>query len=367
MLCFVVEVADPALNEVPTARQVAARLGLPIETIPLHIAPLEAIEKVSLLYGQPYGDSSAVATYFVAKAASAHRKVVLNGDGGDEVFAGYRRYWAARAFPTLRQIPPSLKAPLARLGARLAHVAERRSDLGFMARTLRGLTLGDEERYLVWTQDLLSAGDLARCFPDLAAEGPPLGERLARLRGERMSCRTVREFQRSDYRLVLVDDLLSKMDMATMAHSLEARAPLLDTPLAEFTWSLPESWLLRLTETKPLLRALARRRLPADVARAPKRGFEVPVRQWLSNELRDLVGDVLLTGDSRVAQLGEPRAVRDFVAGRDGFAGNRPQAVWCLLMLELFLRAPPPTTGTAHQPEAQALHLASGHHRSQKG
>src|SRR3989442_6559147 len=101
LLCFVVEVADKALNEAPAARRTADRLGLPIETIPLHIAPLEAIEAVALLYGQPYGDSSAVPTYFVAKAASAHRKVVLNGDGGDEIFAGYRRYWAARAFATL--------------------------------------------------------------------------------------------------------------------------------------------------------------------------------------------------------------------------------------------------------------------------
>src|SRR5438046_1312752 len=232
------------------------------------------------------------------------------------------------------------EAPAAgRLAAALAHIAERRSRLGFAARTLRGLALPDEERYLTWTQDLFRPADLAGCFPGLAQHAP-LADRLAALRGERFSCRSVREFLRSDYRLVLVDDLLSKMDIATMAHSLEARSPLLDVPLAEFTWSLPEQWLLRVSETKPLLRALARRRLPADLVRAPKRGFEVPVRLWLAHELRDVVGDLLLAGDSRVAQLGDGQAVRAFVAGRDGFAGNRAQAVWCLLMLELFLRAP---------------------------
>jgi asparagine synthase (glutamine-hydrolysing) len=341
LLCFVVEVGDETLNEAPAARRTAARLGLPIETIPLHIAPLEAIEAVSTLYGQPYGDSSAVPTYFVSKAASAHRKVVLNGDGGDEVFAGYRRYWAARALPTLDRIPSGWGRPLASLAGSLARVTDRRSGLGFAARTLRGAPLTDQERYLVWTQDLLGAGDIARCFPGLAVQ-EPLGDRLARLRGERTSCRTVRDFLRSDYRLVLVDDLLSKMDIATMAHSLEARAPLLDVPLAEFTWSLPDRWLLSATTTKPLLRALARRRLSADVARAPKRGFEVPVRRWLARDLKDVVGDLLLAGDSRVAHLGEQRAVQDFVMGRDGFVGNRAQAVWCLLMLELFLRAPSP-------------------------
>ena len=188
-------------------------------------------------------------------------------------------------------------------------------------------------------------------FPDLAADGP-LSDRLARLRGERVSCRTGQAFMRSDYRLLLVDDLLSKMDIATMAHSLEARSPLLDVPLAEFTWSLPDRWLLSATETKPLLRALARRRLPRDVAKAPKRGFEVPVRRWLSHELRDVVGDLLLAGDSRVAALGEPRAVRNFIARRDGFAGNHSQAVWCLLMLELFLRAPSGAGRTPSTPAA---------------
>ena len=348
LLCFVVEVPD--LNEAPAARRTAAWLGLPIETIPLHLAPLEAIEKVSLLYGQPYGDSSAVATYFLAKAASAHRKVVLNGDGGDEIFAGYRRYWSSRAIPALERVVSAYRRPLARLADGVARHVERRSALGFAARTLRGLTQDDEERYLIWTQDLLGVADLARCFPQLAELGS-VSDRLARLRGERMSCGTVKQFLRSDYRFFLVDDLLSKMDIATMAHALEARSPLLDVPLAEFTWSLPEQWLLRGAETKPLLRALARRRLPPDVASAPKRGFEVPVRRWLSQDLRDVVGDLLLAGDSRVAELGEPHAVRDFVAGRDGFAGNHPQAVWCLLMLELFLRAP---SGAAKAPPRPA-------------
>jgi asparagine synthase (glutamine-hydrolysing) len=290
------------------------------------------------LYGQPFGDSSAVPTYFVSKAASAHRKVVLNGDGGDEIFGGYRRYWAVRGLPTLERIAALGGRPLMRLTDSVARVTDRRSRLGFVARTLRGARLSDEARYLVWTQDLLDARDLARCFPALAAEGS-LGDRLARLRGERVSSQTGRAFMRSDYRLLLVDDLLSKMDIATMAHSLEARAPLLDVPLAEFTWSLPDRWLLSATETKPLLRTLARRRLAPDVANAPKRGFEVPVRQWLAHDLREVVGDLLLAGDSRVAQMGDPRAVRAFVTGRDGFAGNRAQAVWCLLMLELFLRA----------------------------
>src|SRR2546422_3960521 len=113
--------------------------------------------------------------------------------------------------------------------------------------------------------------------------------------------------------MLLADGLLSKMDIATMAISLEARSPFLYVPLVEFAWSLPERWLITARETKPLLRALARRRLPAMIASAPKRGFEVPVRRWLETDLHESVGDLLLATDSRVAQLGDPSAVREFV------------------------------------------------------
>jgi asparagine synthase (glutamine-hydrolysing) len=340
LLCFVVEVNEPALNEAPAAQRTAAQLGLPVETIHLDLAPRDAIERISGLYGQPFGDSSAVPSYFIARAASRHRKVVLNGDGGDEIFAGYRRYRAVSLANALNRLPGPIRHPLTSIALHLGPIAPRRSALGFAARMLRGLTLPNGDRYLAWTQDLLSEADLSRCFPELAATGPAL-HRLEQLTGERPSCDTVRKFLRSDYRLILPDDLLSKMDIATMASSLEARSPLLDVPLAEFSWSLPEAWLIGNT-TKPLLRELAGRRLPPDVVRAPKRGFEVPVRRWLAGDLKDVVADSLLSRDSRLGALGIPSAVHNFVLGKDDFAGNRPQAIWALLMLELFLRTPAP-------------------------
>ena len=347
LTCFVVEVDDPALNEAPAAEATARRLGLPVERIRLALAPVDAVERIALLYGQPFADSSAIPSYFVAAEAARHRKVVLNGDGGDEVFGGYRRYWAGRLAPWLA--PPlrsPLGTPLAAAARRLARGLRRRTGAGFALRTIRGLSQPDGEAYLALSQDVFSEADLARCFPDLAALGGTL-PRLERLAGSRPSSASQRAFQRSDYRLLLVDDLLAKMDMATMAHSLEARSPLLDVPLAEFSWSLPERWLLSTRETKPLLRALARRRLPADVAAAPKRGFEVPVGTWLAHDLKGMVGDLLLSPDSRAGALGRPAAIRDFITGRDHFAGNRASAVWTLLMLELFLRGatPQPAAG----------------------
>jgi asparagine synthase (glutamine-hydrolysing) len=173
----------------------------------------------------------------------------------------------------------------------------------------------------------------------LAREEPTV-DRLARLRGEQPSTLGLRAFQRSDFRLNLVDDLLVKMDIATMANSLEARSPLLDIPLAEFAWSLPEKWMLSVRETKPLLRALARRVLPPSVSTAPKRGFEAPIAKWLDYDLRETVRDALLGSDSRVSAIGNPTALRELVEGRSSFVGNRPQVIWALLMLECFLRNP---------------------------
>jgi asparagine synthase (glutamine-hydrolysing) len=341
LLCFVVKVSDAGFDESTSAQLTASRLGLPVEIIPLDVAPREAIERVPFLYGQPFADSSAVPSYFVARAARRHRKVVLNGDGGDEIFAGYRRYWAARAAPLLLALGSSARAGLSSIGHRLATSARRRTAVGFVSRTLRGLGHDDRNRYLTWTSDLLSNDDVAYYFPDLAREESTV-ERLSKLRDEHLSTHGLRALQRSDFRLTLVDDLLVKMDIATMANSLEARSPLLDIPLAEFAWSLPEKWLISAFETKPLLRALARRMLPPTVATAPKRGFEVPIARWLSNDLRDTVADTLLASDSRVAAMGHGSRIRELVEGTGSrvFLGNRPQSVWALLMLELFLRNP---------------------------
>jgi asparagine synthase (glutamine-hydrolysing) len=336
LLCFVVEMDDAALNEAPAAHLVANQLGLPIETIPLHMAPLEAIEKVPLLYGQPFADSSAVPSYFVSRAAAPHRKVVLNGDGGDEVFAGYRRYWMGRFSPAIAAAPWPLSGALRLAGEKLAGGRARRSAGGFASRALRGAGVSEADRYLAWTSDLLSHTEVSRIFPSLAGSSQSSEWR------SRVSTRSSDAFQKSDFRLILADDLLSKMDIATMANSLEARSPFLDIPLAEFAWSMPDAWRNSFGKTKSMLRELAAKRLPAEISTAPKRGFEVPVKRWVEKDLRPVINDLLLANDSRVASYADAKELRSFVSGNPAFAGNYPQTMWALLMLEIFLRAPQP-------------------------
>lgn len=341
LLAFVVEVEDPVLNEAPAAIEVASRLGLPVEVVPLHMSPTAIVDRIPALYGQPFADSSAIPSFLVSQSAARRRKVVLNGDGGDELFAGYRRYLAASSSAAF----PRGLGPLARVLANgIMRQDGRRSRRGFAARTLRGLAVKDPERYAVWTTDLFDEPSLARVFPSIAAGDGGLPA-LERLRGEPMRTTGLRHFMQTDFRVNLVDDLLVKMDIATMAHGLEARSPFLDIPLAELAWSIPPHMLLQRRATKPLLRSLARQRLPRSVSTAPKRGFEVPLAAWLRGPLRDMVFSTVLASDSRVAALGTARSIEGLVHATDGFPGNWSGAVWALLMLELFLRAPSPAPG----------------------
>ena len=335
LLCFVVEVDDPEHNEAGLARLTADRLGLPVETIPLSIAPSDAVLQVVDAYGQPFADSSAVPSLMVSRAASAHRRVVLNGDGGDEVFAGYRRYLMADMW---RGVPQGGCPPIGSLGRGLSRLGGRRSAAGFLARAFRGWALPEPERYLAWTVDLLDEDAIRRIAPSLGGgECAPRAPAFGVIPFERR-CSNLRDFLWTDTRVLLADDLLPKMDIATMTHSVECRSPLLDIPLMELSWSFPPKWLQAGRTTKPLLRTLARTRLPVEVCSAPKRGFEVPVAQWLGGELRELMGDTLLSAGARVNTFADGAAVSAFAAGRDAFAGNRAQALWALLMLELFLR-----------------------------
>lgn len=343
LLCFVVEVEDAELNEARAAELVAHKLGLPIETIPLNVSPLEAIAKVPLLFGQPFADSSAVPSYFVSRAAATHRKVVLNGDGGDEIFAGYRRYLMGRLSPLLSHLPDIINRTANSLGENLAAGKRRRSAAGFAARVLRGATRSEWDRYLTWTSDLLHPRDIAEIFPELET-GSLTESPLRELRGYDVSTRSVDAFQKSDFRLILADDLLTKMDIATMANSLEARSPFLDIPLAEFAWNLPENWRNKAGETKSMLRELARKRLPASISSAPKRGFEVPVKRWMETDLQPVLHDLLLAADARVGAYADRGRLSSFVNGNTGFPGNQAQTLWSLLMLEIFLRAPTPAT-----------------------
>jgi asparagine synthase (glutamine-hydrolysing) len=329
---FTVSVADGELDEAPVARRTAAALGVENVVLPLHVAPRDEVLAVARHFDQPFADPSAIPSSAVARLAREQVKVILNGDGGDEVCGGYRRYLAARTLGRIGSLPgarAALRAAFSRLAA-----GRRRSAAGLLRRFGRGLSLQSGARYLVWTKDLLLDEDKQRVWrgrPQRATEDWVAD----RLDGNLAAVDTQ---VAGDIGIELLSSLLVKMDMATMAASLEGRSPFLDHEVAQFALRLPVAFRVRGSRLKAVLRDAYRGRLPREVIEGRKRGFEVPLAAWLDGDLRDLVHDALLAPGARVAEYVEPAFVRAVVAGTAMRERNRAGLVYALLMLELWLR-----------------------------
>lgn len=345
---FTVSVPDRELDEADVAARTARALGVQHEILPLDLAPLELVQQVAGTFDQPFADPSALPTLAIARLARQHVTVVLNGDGGDEVFAGYRRHLAARAWGHAEHLrPPSWARPrsLERRVGSLATVLSgrpRRSALGLALRFARALGLSPAERYLAWTTDLLRESDKAFWR---RARLTPTEERVAAALGEGGTA--LDRQLRGDVRLNLLSDLLVKMDMATMANSVEARSPLLDHVLAEYVACLPDSHKVRGTTLKAVLRSAYGGVLPAEVIAGPKRGFEVPLATWLDGPLRSLLHDTVGARDARLLEFLEPTFVADVLLGVALQERNRPALLYALVVLELWLRADSTRSGNA--------------------
>ncbi|MBA2448052.1 MAG: asparagine synthase (glutamine-hydrolyzing), partial [Chloroflexi bacterium] len=340
---FSIGFADAQYNELPHARLVAEQYGTRHTEIPIDLAaevrrPEELLGRLVRAYDQPFADSSAIPSTIVAGEARKALKVVLNGDGGDETFAGYRRYSAA----LLARWMTHTLGPVAPLAARMAPAPrQRRGAIGFTLRLLEGVALAPRERYLRWSGLFTDAEARQLCQPELVEGVEQSARAVVDARVEQCLAWGVREpaalMMAVDATHVLPDDFLVKMDIATMASSVEGRSPLLDHVLVEYAASLPDRTRASAFQTKPLLRELAREWLPPQISRAPKRGFEVPMAAWLRHELRPFLRETLLTPDARLNALVRPEVVRRLVAEHDAERRDHASRLWALLFLECWL------------------------------
>ena len=341
---FTIGFDEPAYDESAHARAVAGHLGT--EHTELVVTPAEAqriVPSLAEIYDEPFADSSQIPSCLLAALTRRHVTVSLSGDGGDELFAGYDRYLLHdRMVRGIAAVPGWLRAPAARalqsrdpaaweralaparpLTARLAAPGR----LGERIHRFGGLLAGgpdDLYRRLVsaW-QDPARVVLGAEEPPDAFPVPPPAlpGRGSARLR-------------HADQRQYLPDDLLVKVDRATMAVSLEARVPLLDHRLVEFAWRLPEPMLVRGGRGKWILRELLARHVPRERFERPKMGFGVPIGDWLRGPLRPWAEDLLdepRLRDQSLLDAGVVRAV--WLAHRDGRADHSAR-LWAVLMLQ---------------------------------
>jgi asparagine synthase (glutamine-hydrolysing) len=311
---FTIGFPDERYDERRYARIVAERFGTRHEELVVEPDPQELLPRLAATFDEPLGDEAVLPTYLVSELARRHVTVALCGDGGDEAFAGYERYVAHRlaSLPA----PPGAAALLRRLSN------EPRSALTRAARLLEAAAAPRAERY----------ARLVEVFPEglrheLLGRARPASELLG-------PARDLTSLQLLDAETYLPGDLLLKSDLASMAHSLELRSPLLDRRVLELGVSLPDSLKTRRLTGKVALRRAFADLIPPEIAARGKTGFGVPISRWFREELRDLAGDLLLGGRGRIRREAAERLLREHWSGERDH-GHR---LWCLVMLELWER-----------------------------
>jgi len=309
---FTIGFTDPAYDEARHAAAVATYLGT--DHTELYVTAEEAMDAIPAMaevFDEPFADSSQIPTYIVSRLARQSVTVALSGDGGDELFGGYHRYFLGRKLWAKRErVPRLLRRPA---GLLLAGMPSPR--LRGIAQALRARDA--DELYAA----MMTAGRLRRHLGRWSASSHGLSERMMLL----------------DQLGYLPDDILVKVDRASMAVSLEAREPLLDHRLVEFAWSLPLEMKLEPLAGKKILRALLARQVPPALFERNKMGFGLPVGEWLRGPLRGWAESLLEERRLREDGLLDPKLVR--AAWRDHLAGrNREPLLWTVLMFQAWRR-----------------------------
>jgi asparagine synthase (glutamine-hydrolysing) len=292
------------------------------------------VEEVVWHHDEPFSDVSSIPTYIVSKMAREHVKVVLSGDGGDELFAGYERYVVDRTRERFARIPRFIRKNLM---LRLSRALPRAV---YGKNFLRNIALDAGERYVdslaLLTQEA-KRELLSSAFQD-SLDGRDSAEQFAQLMSASNSSEQIHRLLYLDSKTYLPGDILTKVDRMSMAHSIEAREPLLDHKLIEFVQTIPASLKLRGLKTKHILKRALEGLVPDQIINRPKQGFGVPINKWLNHDLRDLLNDTLT--DSRTRQRGYFNQVTVDALLDEHRRGRRDHALqlWGLLTLELWHR-----------------------------
>ena len=332
---FSIGFGHEAYNELPQARLVAERFGTEHTEFVVEPDAIDLLPKLVRHYGEPYADSSAIPSFYLAELTREHVTVALNGDGGDESFAGYLRTAADARTMWLDRIPAGLRVAVAAASGRALSAADRRSSVDYVRRFAAAMPLAAPERYAEHVGIFDAAGRGRLLSGEAAAAVDPA--RTAAVIGDPWRAGDgldpVDRLLGVDVAGYLPGDLLTKVDIATMAHSLEARSPLLDHELMEFAAKLPARCKLRGRQKKWLLRRAYRWNVPEEILSGPKKGFGVPLGEWFRGELAAEVRDVLLDPavGGGLLNAGE---VRSIVEAHQSGAADNSARIWSLLFLE---------------------------------
>jgi asparagine synthase (glutamine-hydrolysing) len=331
---FSVGFTSKDFSELPYAKMVAERYETDHHELVVEPSMAAVIPEFVRHYGEPFADTSALPTWYLCQYTRTGVTVALSGDGGDEAFGGYRRYVHAQTARILRGLPGPIPPLLAKMiGSIPISAAQQVRDYG------RRLMQPEHARFLglaahIPQEDrmtLYSAGMRERYASDRVAQ------RFGDLYDESTAFDPVNRLLDLDIQTYLPDDNLTKVDIASMAHSLEVRCPLVDQEVMKLAASLPGEMKLRGLKTKRILREVAKPLLPEAILTRRKQGFGLPVDRWMREELEPLSRDVLLDQTAKDRGIFEPMAVQTLL--RQHQRGEpRGDQIWALMILELWYR-----------------------------
>ena len=329
---FTIGYEERSFDERPLARVLAARYGTDHHELVVQPDAAQLVGALAEAFDEPFADSSAIPTYLIAQLARRHVKVALSGEGGDELFGGYNYYsghvLARRFGPAATVLRPFVE--------RLPTSTGNASSFDWRAkRWVRAARLSPLERHAAWKsvftpqerselvrpERLGSFDPVAFLRPHYA--GTEGAEQLARLMGV-------------DVAVFMVDDMLVKTDRASMAHSLEARVPILDPVVAELALALPTRLKVRGLAKKRLLRRAVEPLLPREILDAPKRGFSAPVGAWLRDELQPFTRDVLSAASIERQGFFRPEVVTRLIDDHAAGTHDNSRKIWSLLTFSLW-------------------------------
>jgi len=323
-------------NELPDARLVSQHCRTNHHEVVVHARELpDTLQKLVYHFDEPFGDAACFPTYLVSRLAREHVTVALTGEGGDELFGGYRRYAAARWLRLMRSATAGLAGPL------LSPIVGAMPRFRRVKKLVETIGIGDDVARYAGLLRVFS-NDGLRHLVDARLEQAALAyDALATYRryfAEASAGDELNQYMYVDTKTWLVDTYLEKVDKTSMAVSLEARVPLLDYRLVEFAMSIPSSYKISGSDTKKVLRDAVRDLLPERTMTKPKHGFSVPTDPWFRGELKDFAFDVLLDARSRQRGYVKPAEVerlwQEHQSGREVRDGH----LWLLLNFELWAR-----------------------------
>ncbi|UCG11657.1 MAG: asparagine synthase (glutamine-hydrolyzing) [Deltaproteobacteria bacterium] len=324
---------EPSFDELEYARLVAREFRTDHHEFVVRPDTIDLLPKLVWHHDQPFADSSAIPMYQVSKLTREHVTVALTGDGGDELFAGYERFAAARLADGYGRLPQYVQGVLSRLLHSLPESTSYRSFVRRARRFVESAPLPLPERYLGWA-GIFHTSFIRELLADAASIDPQ-----THFQGYFRKVPDVDPIAQLLYvnaKTYLPGDLLVKTDRMSMANSLEARSPFLDHKLLEFTASIPSSLKLRGLTTKYILKKALNGRVPRLIVKRKKHGFGVPVSHWFRTSLKDFVGEVLLSSRAEGRGYFRAHAVRRLIDEHQSGKRDYGHQLWALLTFEIW-------------------------------